>query len=80
MLKNNFGGVIWTNHALARLEQRHFRQSDVIAVWRNPDKSTYNKTQGSWTFLRNMGGQEIGVVAKKNGKNGWIILSVWSKN
>ncbi len=78
-MQKDFGGVIWTNHALARLSERGIRQGDAWATWRNPDNSRYAKAKDAWTYYRTYGDQTIEVVAKKNESGEWVILSVWSK-
>jgi hypothetical protein len=74
-----FGGVIWTNHALSRMNQGGISQSDAWATWRNPDQSRYAKARGAWIYYKTYGNQKIEVVAKKNEKGEWVILSVWSR-
>ena len=78
-MKNEFMGTIFTNHAIERLYQRRIAQSDAWYTLRHPDKSLKGKTPGSWKFYKNYGPQRIEVVAKKNEKGEWIILSCWSK-
>lgn len=78
-MNQKYGGVIWTNHALARLRERGIKQGDAWATFRRPDKSRYAKQKGAWVYYRTWGDQRIEVVAKKNDKGEWIILSVWSK-
>lgn len=78
-MNNNFGGLIWTNHSLKRLKERKISQSDVWATWNRPEKSRYAKSKGAWVFYRTYINQIIEVVAKKNEKGQWIILSVWSR-
>lgn len=78
-MNKNFGGIIWTNHALTRLKERKISQSDAWATWRRPEKSRYAKKKGAWVFYRTYGNQRIEVVAKKNEKKEWVIISVWSK-
>lgn len=78
-MDKNYGGVIWTNHALARLRERGIKQGDAWATWRNPDQSRYATTKEAWIYYKTYGNQRIEVVAKKNKKGEWIILSVWSK-
>lgn len=80
MTDRNYGGVIWTNHALQRLKERGISQGDAWAVWNRPDESRYSTTKGAWIYYRTWGDLRIEVVAKKNEKNEWLILSVWSKN
>lgn len=78
-MKQNFGGVIWTNHALSRLRERGIKQGDAWATFRRPDESRYAKARGAWVYYKTWGDQRIEVVAKQNEKKEWIILSVWSK-
>ena len=78
-MNNNFGGVIWTNHALQRLKEREIKQSDAWYTWRRPEQSRYAATKGAWIFYRTYGNQKIEVVSKKDEKGKWIILSVWSR-
>jgi hypothetical protein len=74
----NFGGVIWTNHALDRMRERGIKQGDAWATWRNPQQSRKGTAPGSWVYYRTYGSERIEVVAKKNERREWIILSVWS--
>jgi hypothetical protein len=78
-MDNHFGGIIWTNHALARLKERGVTQSDAWATWRNPESSRKGTSAGTWVYYKTYGGIRIEVVAKKNDKHEWLILSVWSR-
>ena len=78
-MDRNFGGVIWTNHALDRLKQRKISQGDAWATWRRPDQERYVASTGAWVYYRTYGRRKIEVVAKQNEKKEWVILSVWSK-
>jgi hypothetical protein len=78
MTDRNYGGVVWTNHALARLKERGIKQSDAWAAWRRPDNSKYSKSRGGWIYERTFGNTKTEVVAKINDKDQWVILSVWS--
>ncbi len=78
-MDRNFGGVIWTNHALQRLKERNIAQGDAWATWRRPDQSRYAKSQDSWIYYKTWGNRKIEVVTKQNEKKEWIILSVWSR-
>lgn len=79
-MDRNFGGVTWTNHALAKLKQRGIKQGDAWAAWRSPEQSRKGKVPGAWIYYRTYGNQKIEVVAKKNEKGQWLILSVWSRH
>ena len=74
-----FGKAIWTNHAIERLKERGISQSNAWATFRRPQKSRYTKRKGAWIFHSTYGKQEIEVVTKKNERQKWVILSVWSK-
>ncbi len=78
-MDKNYGGLIWTNHALSRLSERGIKQGDAWAVWNRPDKSRYSKTQGAWIYYKTWGDTKIEVVVKQNEQKKWIVLSVWSK-
>jgi len=78
-MDREYGGVIWTNHALQRLRQRGINQSDAWATFRRPHQSRYAKSKGAWIYYRTYGSEKIEVVAKKNEKGKWIILTVWSR-
>jgi hypothetical protein len=78
-MDSNFGGVIWTKHALERLAERRIKQGDAWATFRRPDQSRYARSKGAWVYYKTWGRQKIEVVAKQNEKKEWVILSVWSK-
>lgn len=84
---NNYGGVVWTNHALERLRQREISQGDAFATFNRPDESRPGSKKGTfvyyktWEFRGRNGGtrfERIEIVARKE-EGKWIILSVWSK-
>lgn len=77
-MDRNYGGVIWTSHALQRLRERGIKQGDAWATWRNPEQSRKGAS-GNWVYYKTYGTERIEVVAKQNEKREWIILSVWSK-
>ena len=89
-MKRDFGGVIWTNHAIERLKQRGISQGDAWATFNRPDQSRKGSNKsGSWVYYKTYNvplrdfpdskGQKIEVVAKKNEEGKWIILSVWAR-
>lgn len=78
-MDRNYGGVIWTNHALARLTERGIKQGDAWAVWNRPDQSRFSSTQDAWIYYRTWNDTKIEIVARQNEEKKWIILSVWSK-
>lgn len=74
-----YKGVIFTNHALQRLSKRGISQGDAWATFRRPDQSRYAESKGAWVYYKTCGNRKIEVVAKKNEKGEWVVLSVWSK-
>ena len=76
-MDRNYGGVIWTNHALQRLKERNVAQGDAWASWSRPDSSKFDSKKGVWVYRRVYGNEEFEIVAKKNDRGQWIILSVW---
>lgn len=77
-MDRNYGGVIWTNHAIERLQQRGVKQGDAFAVFNRPQSSKFDPKRGAWVYRRVWEDQEIEVVAKKNDRGKWLILSAWS--
>ena len=78
-MDRNFGGIIWTNHALERMSQRGINQGDAWATWRRPQQSRKAKIPGAWLYYRTYGSERVEVVAKQNERKEWIVLSVWSR-
>lgn len=72
-----YGGVIWTDHALERLKKRKIAQSDALAVLKNPDRTFPGKKEASVKFIRTIQGRPIHAVASLNEKKQWVVLSVW---
>ena len=79
-MDNHYKGLIWTNHALQRLKERGVSQGDAWATWNHPDQSRpgSGSKSGAWVYYRTWGNQKIEVVAKKNEKGEWIVISVWA--
>ncbi|MDP1710056.1 MAG: DUF4258 domain-containing protein [bacterium] len=78
-MDKNYGGVIWTNHALQRLKERNIKQGDAWATWRNPDQSRFASAQGAWIYYKTYGNERMEIVAKQNERREWLILSVWDR-
>lgn len=78
-MDKNFGGVIWTKHALEKMRERGIKQSDAWFVWKRPDQSRFAKAKGGWIYYKTFKGVKYEVVATQNKNKEWIIISVWSK-
>jgi hypothetical protein len=77
MPTNNYNGVIWTNHALDRLDERLFPQKMAYDALRFPDHYEYDKDRQTTKYTRRFGDQKVTVIAKKNENKEWIVLSCW---
>lgn len=75
---NEYKGLIFTNHALARLRERGLTPGDAWATWKSPDQSRYGKQKGVWIYYKTFGSTKIEVVAKQNEKKEWVVLTVWA--
>src|SRR4030043_1337164 len=75
--QNLYKEIIFTNHALQRMSERDIPKRDVWLVWYKPDESRYATSKQAWIYSKTWDGKKLEVVAKKNEKGEWIILSVW---
>lgn len=78
-MNNRLGGVIWTNHALERLQEREISQSEAFVTFNNPTSTRYASTKNAWVFYRNFSKYRLEVVARQNYQKEWVIMSVWEK-
>lgn len=78
-MQNKYLNLIFTNHAITRLYNRGISQEKAYEVFTHPDGQIPGKTPGSVKFYKSYGPQRIELIAKKNNKNEWIVLSSWVK-
>lgn len=72
-----YGGAIWTNHALERLQGRKIPQEIAWKAFRYPEETRKGKAKGSFEFLKRLDTYTVTVIAKQNDRREWIILSSW---
>lgn len=77
--KRYFGGVIWTNHALARLNERGITQATALTTLLQPQRSRWAADKQAWIYNRTFSGQAVEVVATQNELKQWVVVSVWSR-
>src|SRR3989344_400955 len=77
MSQRNFVGAIWTNHALERLDQRGLTQNLAGQAFKNSDFSNPGKQAGTIEFKKKFNNSTVTIIAKKNERQEWIILSCW---
>lgn len=75
--KQDYGGIIWTNHALERLGQRGLTQDLAWQTFNSPDCSIDGKKEGTIEYQKRFNHSLVTIIAKKNEKNEWVILSCW---
>jgi len=84
-MQREFRGVIWTDHAIQRLQERNISQGDAWATLNKPDQSRYAKSKDAWVYYKtyplrgSVQAQKIEVVAAQNERKQWVVLSVWSR-
>ncbi len=77
MSVRNYGGIIWTNHALERLEARRLPQEIAWSAYRYPDNVGKGKEPGTLEYTKRFRGSLITMILKQNEKRQWLVLSCW---
>ena len=77
MSANYYGGVIWTNHALRRMKERGLGQDMALSAFHHPDIEEKGNDADSFRYKKKFEDKEVTIVAKKNERNEWLILSAW---
>lgn len=75
--EREYGGVIWTNHAIDRLRQRKVHQSDAMAVMRKPEKTFPGKKDNTVKFIRTINDRRIHLVAALDEHKKWVVLTAF---
>jgi hypothetical protein len=77
MSDTRYGGIIWTNHAIARQGQRGLSQDLAWQAYKYPDRTIPGKNPGTTEYQKSFGASLVTVIAKKNEEGNWIVLSNW---
>lgn len=72
-----YGNMIWTDHAIDRLNKRHIPQADALKVMANPAKTFPGKKPGTVKFIRTINDRCIHLVGKLNDQKQWVVLTAW---
>ncbi len=72
-----YGGAIWTHHAIERMQQRKLPQDLALAAFQHPDQSLNGKQSGTQEYRKRIDNHTVTIIAKKNEKGEWLILSTW---
>ncbi len=76
-LKQEYSGLILTNHAQEQLVKRGIKKEMVWETWNNPDHSAPGKKIGTEEFRKKFENHTVTVIAKHNEKHEWIVVSCW---
>jgi len=76
-VSKDYRKIIWTNHALERLDQRGLSQDLAFQAFSSPEKQFQGKNPGTTEFQKRFGQSLVTVIAKQNEKREWVILSNW---
>jgi hypothetical protein len=72
-----YGNLIWTDHAIEKMQERGIPQESALDAFNAPDRSISGKSPGSTEFIKKMENKTITVIAKKNEKGEYIVISAW---
>lgn len=69
--------VVFTNHAIERMEDRGITGDWAWQTVRSPDKTAAGKEKHTTEFVKEFGTHKVTAIAKKNDIGEWVVLSVW---
>ncbi|MCX7997102.1 MAG: hypothetical protein N2691_05140 [Patescibacteria group bacterium] len=72
-----YGGLIWTNHALERLQERKLPRHIAVTAYHAPDEKLRGKQPGTVELRKRHGKSLITLILKQNEPREWIVLSAW---
>lgn len=75
--KREYLDLIFTNHALERMNGRGMRQDWAWETWKHPDTQTEGNSHDSIRFEKQIDTYHVTVVAKQNDRREWIVISAW---
>jgi hypothetical protein len=71
--------IIWTNHALRKIEKASLKKWRAEKALTNSDRIEKSTAPGCKNYVQVHNHLEIGVCAKKNEDNNWLIISAWKR-
>lgn len=77
MAQQYYAGLIWTNHALARLKERGLSQELAARAFTEPDEFFPGKKTGTMEYRKKVESSVITLILKQNEKKEWLVLSAW---
>ncbi len=73
------GKLIYTNHAVNKLNEYGLKKWRVKKALANPTRIEKSTAPGCKNYVRTKNHLEVGVSAKKNEDNNWLIVSAWKR-
>lgn len=73
----HYGGLIFTKHAIERMQQRSIPQNMVWEAFNKPDKTFPGKQPGSTEYQKQFGKSLVTLIVRQNEKREWIVVSCW---
>jgi len=74
-----YKGVVLTDHALERMQQRRVNEEMVLLTLSRPDRSRYADHKQKFIYNKTSGKEMVEVVASQNERKEWVVVSVWSR-
>lgn len=68
--------IIWTNHAMKRVNDRRISKNLIIEAINNPDKTIEIKSE-AFEFQKIINNQTVAAVVKQNDRGEKVIVSCW---
>ena len=62
------------------MKERDLSYDDVYWVFKKPDSSEYAKAKDAWKFHKKHKNYRVTVVATKNEKGEWVMMSCWVRD
>ena len=70
--------LIYSNHALERVQQRLLNQDDIALTVAQPDKKFPTDKADQFKFIKTIRGRRYQVVAKSlPNQDAWLVISAW---
>ena len=69
--------LIWTNHALQKLQERQFSQAQATLAYNTPDQVRAGKKSNTQEYMKHFGGKTITLIIADNNKGEKIVVSAW---
>lgn len=71
--------IIFTNNALRKLRNSGVEKWQAEKAFKEPQRTNNSRISGCTDYVRVNNHIEIGVIAKQEDKDTWIIVSAWKR-